>query len=181
MGAISVPAGSDSSDTLRLETATHTSPETIALSRVMLVFFGLSVLGFLLLELPWTTFRLNHYGLTGWALSSKPKHNDKRTTTMIMKKTDDVVPSAAPMGLPRRIGRLPLALPTYMVPRFNLSIPQFALLVVAFVLVTVASFAGSNWLKDSTRTGYVAITLVPCVIALGNKVRDATIIYRTSE
>lgn len=174
MGAISVPAGSDSGDASRLESATHTTPETIALSRVMLVFFGIAVLGFLLLELPWTAFRLNHHGLTGWALSSKLKRNHKPSTTFLTKKTDDVVPTAAPMGLPRRIGRLPLALPTYMVPRFNLSIPQFALLVVAFVLVTIASFAGSNWLHDSTRTGYVAITLVPCVIALGNKVRNAS-------
>lgn len=166
MGAISIPAGSDSGEAGRLEAATHTSMQTFALSRVILVFFGLIILFFVLLELPWTAFRLSHYGTTGWALSSKPKRSYKQSPNQDVASSTSI--SAA--ALPRRIGRLPHAIPTFIVPKVNLSIPQVTLLLFAFVLVMIASFANSNWLNDSTRTGYVAITLVPCVIALGNKV-----------
>lgn len=168
MGAISIPAGSDAGDAARLHSATTTSLETYALSRVILVFFGLVVLAFALLELPWTAFRMRHYGATGWALSSSSrdiKHDRKS------KSLNSPLPNASSASLPRRIGRLPIALPTYIVPHLNLSLAQTSLLVIAFVLVIITSFTHSNWLTDSTRTGYVAITLVPCVIALGNKVR----------
>ncbi|KAF8322745.1 hypothetical protein DL93DRAFT_1057146 [Clavulina sp. PMI_390] len=179
MGGISIPAGSDTSDSQRLESATHTSAETYALSRVILVGFGLVVFAFMLLELPWTGFRLSHYGATGWALSSSsPKRRESKRNSGLLK-----APSAPNTGypslphtrpsftaLPRRIGRLPIALPTYIVPRLNLSLAQTILIGIAFILVIIASFTNSNWLTDSTRTGYIAITLVPCVITLGNKV-----------
>ena len=49
-------------------------------------------------------------------------------------------------------------------------IPKAFLLAITILVVLLASFVGSNVLTDSTRTGYVAITAVPCVITLGNKV-----------
>jgi hypothetical protein len=174
MGAISIPAGSDPGDAGRLEAATHTSMQTFALSRVILVFFGLIVLSFVLLELPWTAFRLSHYGAAGWALSSKTKRNHKQSPT---RSNQDVASntSISAAVLPRRIGRLPHAIPTFVVPKVNLSLPQVTLLLFAFVLVMIASFVNSNWLNDSTRTGYIAITLVPCVIVLGNKARNLSL------
>lgn len=168
MGAISIPAGSDPGDAGRLEAATHTSMQTFTLSRVVLVFFGIIVLSFVLLEFPWTAFRLSHYGATGWAFSSKPKRNHNFSSA---QSHQDVAGTSyiSAATLPRRIGRLPHAIPTYIVPKVNLSLAQVVVLLLAFVLVMIASFVNSNWLTDSTRTGYIAITLVPCVIALGNK------------
>jgi len=174
MGAISVPTGQDPADAERLKAATHTTLETFALSRVILVFFGIIVFTFVLLELPWTAFRLRHYGAIGWAFSSKPKPNHKQSSTRSNHDAADNTYTYA-AALPRRIGRLPHFIPNYVVPKVNLSLPQVSMLLLAFVLITIASFANSNWLTDSSRSGYVAITLVPCVIALGNKASNLSL------
>lgn len=176
MGAIDVPTGLDSTQTTRLEDATATTQETFALSSFLLISFSLVILCFALRHLPWTCFRFQLHGFTGWSLSSSSaptkraarsifgghKHHDDRELDVAARITS---------SLPRRSGHLPFAaLSTIVIPRLEISVPQATLLVIAIVFVTIASFSGSNYLTDSTRTGYVAITLVPCVIALGNKV-----------
>ena len=167
MGAITIPAGSNSPDAERLHNATTISDDTFAVSNVIVLSFILISLGFALFSLPWTFFRLQHAGwLTGFRLSSKqpaPMPTKHRVLPGRLYPDTDV-------DLPRRIGRLPLALPTYIIPFINLSVPQAFLLVITTLVVLLASFVGSNALTDSTRTGYVAVTIVPCVIMLGNKV-----------
>lgn len=172
MGAIDVPAGLDPSQSARLEGATTTSQETFALSSFLLIAFSFVVLCFALSHLPWTYFRIQHNGFSGWSLSSSPAPI-KRARSILggHKHHEDRDAASIAAALPKRRGKFPFAvLSTVTIPRIGLSVPQATLLVIAIVIITIACFAGSNYLTDSTRTGYVAITLVPCVILLGNKV-----------
>lgn len=165
----------DSGDTARLEHATTTTPETYAVAHSLLICFGLVLLCFFLLELPWTAFRLSHFGpTTGWTLSSSPPKRLSKHYASAEKNTDVKAltqRAASGSALPRRLARLPFALPTYAVPLIGLSLAQTLLLLIAFVILTIASFLNSNLITDSTRTGYVGMSLVPLVISLGNKVR----------
>lgn len=172
MGAIDVPAGLDPSQSARLEGATTTSQETFALSSFLLIAFSFVVLCFALSHLPWSYFRIQHHGFSGWSLSSSPAPI-KRARSILggHKHHEDRDAASIAAALPKRRGKFPFAvLSTVTIPRIGLSVPQATLLVIAIVIITIACFAGSNYLTDSTRTGYVAITLVPCVILLGNKV-----------
>ncbi len=167
MGAITIPAGSNSADAERLHSATTTSDDTFAASNAIILSFVFISLGFALFYLPWTFIRLQHAGwLTGFRLSSKQPAP--------VPTKDRVLPGRplldTNVNLPQRIGRLPFALPTYVIPYMNLSVPQAFLLATTTFVVLLASFVGSNVITDSTRTGYIAITLLPCVIMLGNKV-----------
>ncbi|KAF9506872.1 hypothetical protein BS47DRAFT_368451 [Hydnum rufescens UP504] len=160
MGAISIPAGSDPLDISRFHIATTTTSDTLSASNALIIAFILVVLAYALINLPWTFFRLQHTGwLTGWSLSSKP----------IPAPTRCPHPNATDMG-PQSIGHLSLGFPSYMIPRINLTTSQFFVLLATTAIITAACFTNSNVITDSTRTGYIAITLVPCVIALGNKV-----------
>ncbi|KAF9506869.1 hypothetical protein BS47DRAFT_1489162 [Hydnum rufescens UP504] len=163
MGAISIPAGSDPLDISRLHIARTTTRDTLSASNALIIAFILVVLAYALINLPWTFFRLQHAGwLTGWSLSSKPIPAPTRCP-------HPDYPNAN-MGPPQSIGHLPLGNPSYMIPRINLTASQFFVLLATTIVITVACFTNSNVITDSTRTGYIAITLLPCVIGLGNKV-----------
>ncbi|KAF8340632.1 uncharacterized protein EI90DRAFT_3117135 [Cantharellus anzutake] len=167
MGAITVPPVTNPTDAERLRNATTTSDDTFAVSHALIVLFVLFSLAFALFALPWTFSRLQHAGwLVGFRLSSRPPAPVPTKNRVVPGKPHP----ETDISLPRRIGRLPLALPTYVIPYVKLSVPQAFLLATTTLVVFLASFVGSNVMTDSTRTGYVAITLVPCVIMLGNKV-----------
>ena len=146
MGAIDVPAGLDPSQSARLEGATTTSQETFALSSFLLIAFSFVVLCFALSHLPWSYFRIQHHGFSGWSLSSSPAPI-KRARSILggHKHHEDRDAASIAAALPKRRGKFPFAvLSTVTIPRIGLSVPQATLLVIAIVIITIACFAGEQ-------------------------------------
>lgn len=152
MGAITLPTNSSSLDAAQAEllhNATNVSDNTYSAAAAILVIFSLTVLFYALFALPWTFFRVLHAGWsTGWSLSTKSVVIAPRV--IIEGETD---------ARPRRVGRLPLFIPRYVIPYLELSITQAFMLVSVAALLIFASFYNSDVIYDSTRTGYGMVGL----------------------